>query len=107
VEDVPVGYAVVIEHRRGDDVFAYARRWHEVEQLGVQLQHRRLGVARALLEHARRFAHSADVSVLGLSTHHFNEDARRAFGRCGFDATVVRMERAPSAWQPSGGRGSR
>lgn len=31
----PVGYAVVVEQRRADNVFTYSRRWYEVEQIGV------------------------------------------------------------------------
>jgi len=90
---MPVGYAVVVEHRRDENVFCHERRWHEVEQLGVHPGHRRHGVARALLQHALTSATEAGANEVELNTWIFNQAAHRAFERVGFAARNLRFER--------------
>jgi diamine N-acetyltransferase len=93
VGTTPAGYAFVTDQRRSENVFCYARQWREVEQLGVHPQFRQHGVARALLDHVARTAAADGVAEVELNTWAFNEDARRAFQRCGFRYKNVRMER--------------
>ena len=90
---MPAGYALVMEHRRGENVFCYERLWHEVEQLGVHPRHRRHGVARALLQHVLTSATEAGASEVELNTWIFNQAAHRAFERAGFAARNLRFER--------------
>lgn len=59
---MPAGYALVMEHHRDENAFCYERRWHEVDQLSVHPDHRRRGVARALLRHALTSATEAGAS---------------------------------------------
>jgi GNAT superfamily N-acetyltransferase len=86
------GYAVVIDGHRPDNVFAFERRWREVDQLGVDPRHQRRGVARALLEHIAAAAR-ADGMPVELTTWSFNTRARTAFERLGFVAKTIRFER--------------
>lgn len=96
---VPIGYAVFMDEHRADNAFAFERRWREVEQLGVHPNHRRRGVARALLEHIVASARADGIPTVELNTWAFNEDARAAFERSGFVARNVRFER-PTAVEP-------
>jgi ribosomal protein S18 acetylase RimI-like enzyme len=93
IAGTPVGYAVVMDGYRSENAFAFQRRWHEVEQLGVDPRHQRRGVARALLEHIAAAAR-AEGAAVELNTWSFNAAARAAFERLGFVAKNVRFELA-------------
>ena len=97
---IVAGYAVVIDGHRPDNAFAFERRWREVEQLAVHSDHRRRGVARALLEHIAAEASADGISDLELSTWAFNLEAQAAFERLGFGAKSLRLERPSDAPSP-------
>lgn len=91
------GYAVVQDGERHEDAFARARRWREVDQLGVVPAHRQRGVARALIEHIAASARAEGIPALELNTWAFNEPAHEAFRRLGFIERSVRYERPADA----------
>src|SRR5262245_51534411 len=93
VGEKPVGYAVVVEQRRADTVFTYARRWLEVEQIGVDPAYRRRGIARDLFRHVTEAAIADGVSEIELNTWSFNSAAQLAFERLGFVAKNLRFIR--------------
>jgi GNAT superfamily N-acetyltransferase len=91
--DLPVGYALVIPQRRSENVFCHARRWYEVDQIGVHPEYRRHGVARRLLRHVVEAARADGVPDVELNTWTFNDVARTSFERFGFVSKNVRLER--------------
>lgn len=91
-EGVPVGYVVVMHREVPENAFLKARRWWEVDQIGVAASHRRSGVARALLEHVIAEAHVHGVTDLELQTWAFNQAAQGAFRRLGFVPQRARYE---------------
>src|SRR5262245_42233286 len=97
IGEKPVGYAVVVEQRRADNVFAYARRWHEVEQIGVDPAYTRRGIARELFRRVTEAAMVDGVSEIELNTWPFNTVAHLAFERLGFVAKNLRFARQINA----------
>jgi ribosomal protein S18 acetylase RimI-like enzyme len=79
-----VGYVVAVDQQRDEDVYARARCWREIEQVGVHPEYRRHGVAAALLDHVAHSAKSDGVATVELNTWMFNDVARAAFERLGF-----------------------
>lgn len=100
VGGVVAGYAVVLDGHRPDNAFAYERHWREVEQLGVHPDHRRRGVARALLDHIAATALADGIPTLELSTWFFNTEAQAAFEHLGFAVKSLRLERPSIASDP-------
>lgn len=91
--ETPTGYALVLEQRRSDNVFAYARRWHEVEQICVHPAYMRRGIARVLLSHVGEVAMAEGVSDIELNTWAFNRVAQVSFEHLGFVAKNLRFVR--------------
>jgi GNAT superfamily N-acetyltransferase len=98
--ETPVGYALVVELRRGDNVFTYPRRWHEVEQIGVHPDYMRRGIARALFRRIGEAAMADGVSEIELNTWIFNKVAHLSFERLGFAPKNLRFVRQikPTGW---------
>lgn len=88
-----VGYAVVMEQRRADNVFTYSRRWHEIEQIGVDPAYMRRGIARELFRHVTKAALADGVSEIELNTWTFNKVAHLSFEHLGFVAKNLRFVR--------------
>jgi ribosomal protein S18 acetylase RimI-like enzyme len=91
-EGAAVGYVLVMLREVEETVFLKARRWWEVDQIGVAPSHRRSGVARALLEHVIAEARAHGITDLELQTWAFNQAAQGAFGRLGFVPQRARHE---------------
>ena len=90
---MPTGYALVLEQRRSENVFAYARRWHEVEQICVHPAYTRRGIARALLRHVAEVARAEGVPDIELNAWAFNKVAQVSFKHLGFAAKNLRLVR--------------
>ena len=101
IGELVVGYALTNDEGRGENVYAYARCWREVVQVGVHPHYRRRGVAAALLRHVAAAAKADGISTLELNTWTFNSIGREAFEHLGFVAKNVRYE-LPT--ESSGGR---
>jgi ribosomal protein S18 acetylase RimI-like enzyme len=93
ISGAAVGYVAVTDNARGENVFARARRWREIEQLAVSASHRRQGIAGALLDRVAESATADGVVVLELNTWAFNDVARRCFQRLGFTERNLRYQR--------------
>ena len=93
VAGTAAGYVAVMDGSRLESAFARPRRWREIEQLSVSANHRRRGVASALLARVAASALSDGISVLELNTWAFNDVARQSFQRLGFLERNVRYER--------------
>lgn len=88
----PVGYVVVMMREVAESALLRARRWWEIDQIGVAASHRRSGIGRALLEHVIAEAHAHGITDLELQTWAFNRAARDAFRRLGFTPQRARYE---------------
>jgi ribosomal protein S18 acetylase RimI-like enzyme len=64
-----------------------------VDSLATHPDHRRAGVAAALLDHAARRARELGLDSVSLSTAIDNAEARAAYERLGFEATAQRSAR--------------
>jgi GNAT superfamily N-acetyltransferase len=87
-----VGYAVEVQAQKAENTWCPARRWCEIEQVGVDPAHRRRGIARALLQTIVDSAHAAGIDEIELTSWSFNQDAHRAFEHFGFVSKIVRFE---------------
>jgi ribosomal protein S18 acetylase RimI-like enzyme len=86
------GYAFEIEHQRAASPYCPARRWCDIDQIGVSPAHRRRGVATALLQAVVDSAHAAGIEQIELNSWAFNQDAHRAFEAFGFTPKSIRFE---------------
>jgi ribosomal protein S18 acetylase RimI-like enzyme len=91
IDVAAVGYAVSVLRERPENTLCLARRFLEVEEIGVARGHREKGVARALIERAITEARSQDIPDLELTSWAFNVDAHAAFQALGFQPMIVRF----------------
>jgi ribosomal protein S18 acetylase RimI-like enzyme len=86
-----VGYVCVRHSEREENLFQFARRWHEIEEIGVDPGFQRRGIGRQLVQKVFDEARALGISEVELSTWSFNEDAQKAFQRLGFAPKWVRL----------------
>jgi GNAT superfamily N-acetyltransferase len=92
VEGTVRGYLVAVISELAEGPFNFARTWMQIDQIAVHQEHRRQGIARALLENARGYARTKGVADIELASWSFNQVAHRAFASLGFVPKVVRFE---------------
>jgi ribosomal protein S18 acetylase RimI-like enzyme len=92
---VAVGYVIALLRERTESVFTRARRWLEIDQIGVRPGHRRTGIGRALVQVVLE-AGDNGIHDIELSTWVFNGGAQEASRRLGFTPQVVRFGRESS-----------
>jgi GNAT superfamily N-acetyltransferase len=90
--DVVLGNAVAMQQQRSESMFSAAHTRYELDQIVVTRDHRRKGIARALLKAVVDHAHSRGIHEIELSSWSFNTDAHAAFERLGFVPKLVRFE---------------
>jgi len=90
---LPVGYVSVFWHERAQNPFCRARRWLEIDQVGVHPEWRRQGIGRALVHSVLQAARDEDIADVELSSWVWNCGAHEAFRRLGFIPKVVRFGR--------------
>jgi ribosomal protein S18 acetylase RimI-like enzyme len=91
-EGKAVGYLLAARRRREETPFSLARQWCEIDAVFVAVNHRQSGVARALLERAIAHAQDSGLETIELTAWAFNEPARAAFQRMGFEPMLLRYE---------------
>ena len=89
---VVVGNAVAMQQQRSESIFSGTHTRCEVDQIVVTRDHRRKGIARALLKAVVDHAHSQGIHEIELSSWSFNADAHAAFERLGFVPKLIRFE---------------
>jgi ribosomal protein S18 acetylase RimI-like enzyme len=92
----PAGYALTLVVEKPENAFGYARRFCEIDQIGVAPEFRRQGIARALVERVFEYARRRGIAEVELSSWHFNEEAHDAFRALGFREKAVRFGRGSS-----------
>jgi ribosomal protein S18 acetylase RimI-like enzyme len=93
----PVGYAAVWQHERAENPFCRARRWWEIDQIGVRPDRQRGGVGRALVEQVLAAARAEGIDQVELVSWCFNADAQAAFRELGFSPKLIRFARSSGA----------
>ncbi len=89
--DAPVGYLVALVRERLENPFCLARRWIEIDQIGVCAAHRRAGIARRLVDRVLEFARAEEITEIELTSWSFNPEAHKAFQRLGFAPRLIRF----------------
>ncbi len=88
-----VGYVVAQLRERPANPFCLARRWIELDQIGVRAACRRAGIARRLVDRVLGFARAEAITEVELSSWSFNPEAHQAFQKLGFAPRIVRFGR--------------
>ncbi len=94
LEGTVVGYVLCVEVERPATPFGPARRFLELEQIGVTGAARRRGVGRRLVEQAVAEAEARGLGEVELSSFAFNTEAHALFVAMGFTPRIVRFVRA-------------
>ena len=89
---MPVGYLLAIFHEAPENPFARARRWCEIDQVAVDPNRRRRGIARALILNAVSWAKTEGIPQIEAASWSFNDDAHEMFRRLGFVPKTTRFE---------------
>lgn len=93
IDATPVGYVLAIDRETEAVPVCFARRWLELDQIGVSAHARRRGVARALSECVFEHARAHGFERVELGTWSFNHEAQRAFEALGFAPQRLRYSR--------------
>lgn len=88
-----VGLAVLVERAAPASPVRPARRFVEVENLGVAERHRGAGIGRLLMRHVELWARGRGVDALELSVWEFNRGALAFYEGLGFETATRRMTR--------------
>jgi ribosomal protein S18 acetylase RimI-like enzyme len=91
-----VGYLLMTEHQRPENVFCRERHWHEIDHIAVAEAFRGQGIGRALLQTALAAAAETGTSDVELASWWFNSEAHAMFQRCGFSPRLLRFDTRPS-----------
>jgi ribosomal protein S18 acetylase RimI-like enzyme len=92
-----VGYLIAYLEERVATPIRRGRRFLEIDQIGVESEHRHQGIGKALLRAAETYARDLRVTILQLNTWSFNERGQEFFTRLGYVPKVLRMiKRVPS-----------
>jgi GNAT superfamily N-acetyltransferase len=75
-----------------EDPFTKARAWLEVDQLAVDPNYRRQGVASALVSKAIAYAQQKGLCRVETTSWSFNHETHRLSGRLGFVPKITRFE---------------
>jgi ribosomal protein S18 acetylase RimI-like enzyme len=95
VDDAPVGYALLVQHDRPESEIRYADRTLGVDQMSVDAEYRRQGIASALVERVREIARAERFNRIRLTVWSDNEAARALYTASGFTTFRDMMELAP------------
>lgn len=90
----PVGYVAASFQERGATPFGPERRWLELDGISIDPDYRRRGVGRALVLAAVEHARAEGIPRIEAVNWWFNDEARAAFARLGFEPKHVRIERS-------------
>lgn len=92
IDDEIVGFAVVQYILRPETSFAMARRFYHIEEFGVDENHRRKGIATALIKFAKEDAKKRGFERIELNMWEFNEGALAFYESVGFKTYRRYME---------------
>jgi GNAT superfamily N-acetyltransferase len=84
------GYLLAARRERAETSYSLARDWFEIDEVAVDVRHRRRGIAGALIECAMTHARESGLDSIELTTWAFNEPGQQAFERMGFQPMIAR-----------------
>jgi GNAT superfamily N-acetyltransferase len=87
-----VGYLLAVEYEVAEGPFAQARHWWEIDQLAVDPNHRKSGIAGALVSTAIATARAEGVLQIETASWTFNTIAHDVFRHLGFRPKITRFE---------------
>ena len=88
-----IGYAIAEFRHQNENAFKYSRDSLLIHQIAVAPNHRRKGVATALLDHAEGLAEQAGVTRLEIDVYTANHDAKVSYAARGFRTFRELMEK--------------
>jgi ribosomal protein S18 acetylase RimI-like enzyme len=88
-----IGYAVGEFRHQGENAFKYSRNSLLIHQISVAWDHRRRGVASALLDHFQILAERAGVTRLEIDVYTANREAKAFYIARGFGSFRELMEK--------------
>jgi ribosomal protein S18 acetylase RimI-like enzyme len=92
VDDVAAGYALLTETERAESLVRHADRTLSIEQMSVDPEFRRQGVATALVNRIREIARDAKFDRISLTVWSDNKNARAFYDALGFSSIREAME---------------
>jgi GNAT superfamily N-acetyltransferase len=104
VDGALVGYVVALVREKPENPFCLARKWWDIDQMGVRAADRRTGIGRALVQQVVSEARARGIRDVELNSWAFNQDPHRAFTRMGFAPKTVRFELRASALDAEAGK---
>jgi len=87
----PLGYIVLRKVRRDENPFMHARKYVYIDQIGVQPEHHRKGVGKALMALSEQLAQEEGLDFVGLDSWDFNAEAHAFFYSQGYQVYNLRM----------------
>jgi GNAT superfamily N-acetyltransferase len=91
-EGNPVGYVLAIVHHVPENPFCQARHWCEIDQIAVDPNYRRQGIARSLVLKAIAEARIEGIRDIEATCWSFNNETHEVFQGLGFVPKTVRFE---------------
>lgn len=91
------GFATLVTRTLAENPVRPERQFVEIDHFGVRHAMRRLGLGRALLAEADRWALRRGFDSVELAVHEFNESAIAFYEATGFATSLRRMARTPNA----------
>jgi len=76
-----VGYLLMREYQRPENVFCLARHWHEIDHVVVEAEYRGRGIGRALVQTALAAARTTGAREVELASWSFNAEAHAMIAR--------------------------
>jgi GNAT superfamily N-acetyltransferase len=87
-----VAYILAVAYQAAESPFAQTRRWWEIDQIAVDPNRRRVGIARALVFTVVAAARTEGVRQIETASWSFNTSAHDVFRRLGFHPKITRFE---------------
>ena len=91
-QGTPVGYVLAMFQHVPAGPFTQTKDWCEIDQIAVDSNHRRRGIARALVLKAIAEAKAEGIHKVEATSWAFNEETHEVLRRLGFTPKVVRFE---------------
>lgn len=93
IDGRPAGYLNILVTEAKDIPVMVPRRYAVVDQITVDARYRRLGIGRALMEQAERWALEIGAASVELNVYEFNQEAIEFYRALGYKTASRRMRR--------------
>jgi GNAT superfamily N-acetyltransferase len=91
-QSTPIGYLLALFQQAPENPLVQARAWCEINEIAVDPNYRKLGIARLLVVTAIAAARTEGIHRIEAASLSFNEGAHEMFRRLGFTSKIVRFE---------------